>query len=192
MGTINAIKGLIRLWLVGSIGYVGAVLYSGSQAVHAEFMKPVSPPPAAKISVKKIPVFCDEARGVSGRDFKVIKKGESDPLQLHKPLFKQNNPISGKSVCQYTVNSFRALYPEYDGYSDRDLETMATEKTSGFKVVYTPPENPPFNPPQPWKMLGDLIWRALMYPLIAMISLIAVYWIYAGFIAGRKSNKSYG
>ena len=95
---MNWRRGLLRLWIVGSVLFVIAVAFVGYSEIKQQFDE------ADWVDVngdREVPQLCGDARGVAGVDY--TERGQRE------------------TTCWYAMSKFRPLYPEYNNLSDEEL-----------------------------------------------------------------------
>ena len=174
--SINIRKGLLRLWIVGSILFavcIGIVSYGGIRdefrfaytdydAIDKQLggysLVPVkcTKDPTGNPFVPPVPppgytLVGNTLRGVSGTDY---------------------NYLEADGLCWYVMPNFRRLYPEYKDLSDKDLKEKLYEKAGQ-----------PLKHFHPWQKLGRAVALAFGVPLAVLVLGWALFWAVSGFRA---------
>jgi hypothetical protein len=164
---MNAKRGLLRLWVVATVLYVGIVGLTVFGSVSREFAA-VLP---AGFQIDYLPVRCSDARGALGIDFS-LQNGAPGPWDLYgKP--------KSSDTCWYQRGRFHKWFPEYADLRERDL-------TDGLfsKLGLRSPQG------HPWKALFHAALVAAIPPILLLILGSAMFWAFAGFSRGASRTES--
>ena len=104
-------EGLFRLWVISAILFLAAAGAFFFRPVMAEFDKAGFAKSIQGSPVPMLPVACDGARGIKGRDFLTGWNG---------------------AICWYDIGKFRLLYPEYKDLPDAELARLMAQR-AGWK-----------------------------------------------------------
>jgi hypothetical protein len=105
---MNIRKGLLRLWIVGSILFVICVFAVSYTSLREELRIANTDYDAIAKGMggdSLMPTDCSKARGVAGSDYSEMQ-----------------------NLCWYSTEAFRRLYPEYKDLSDKALSEKLYEK----------------------------------------------------------------
>jgi hypothetical protein len=158
---MNWRRGLIRLWIVGTVLFVLAVAFVSYSEIKAQFNATALQNWAEANDALLVPQLCGDARGVAGTDYSTQQERHpGDPYA--KP-------------CWYAISKFRPLYPEYNNMSDKELS----------RKLYAEHDVPIRDLPNPWMTLG--MWAAIAFgiPLVVLILGSSLVWAFSGFAAKR-------
>lgn len=181
---MNIKRGLFRTWLVlSAIFIVGTFTFTFEQ-IFNEFKNKYSPWKPPSDAVVLVPTDCRGARGV---------KSELDTAQLNAlnnakgRLATSENKAPEAAIqnydyvksredshCWYELPKFRALFPEYKEFGDKELSGMLYAKAFDRPV-------PEFSP---W----SLLFNTLLFSISIPIGLLALGWSALWAIAGFKTS----
>jgi hypothetical protein len=154
--TLRVTRGLFRLWLVGSVVFVLAVVGLS----YGEIEELIDPWPGEVV----VPKLCGDARGIAGLDYSTKLGQQPGPWdEYSKP-----NPFDN---CWYALSKFRTLYPEYGRQSDEEL---SAELYTAAGIQYR-------QRPSPWIALARRVEIALGVPLVVLTLGVALIWAAKGF-----------
>ena len=157
---MNFRQGFFRIWVVGSVLFVGVVSILGYQKVAAEFER-TGRPDLSSFGTLVVPVNCREARGKAKVDY----DGPEGPWNIY----------TAESQCWYKIGDLRRLYPEYKDLSDVVISNKLYKKAN---IAIE-------EPAAPWKTLGIMLLIALGVPVLALLFGAALAWALSGFAATR-------
>jgi hypothetical protein len=153
---MNVRRGLFRLWVVATAGYLLLAAAYFFRNVREEFA-------AAALfrhgltrfgDEALVPVPCAQARGKEGVDFS-------------KLIYPEHG---NKIICWYSRSKVRTLFPEYSDLSDGDLTNRAYKKAGIERSL-----------PHPWTTLMKSAGLLLLPPLVLLLVGWSLVWAFAGF-----------
>ena len=159
---MNFKRGLFRIWLLLSIGFVVIASALAWPGLRSEFEDQAKDPFSRFSGSLLVPIDCAKARG-SRDDY----QPEEKPWQLDWAT----RPPVGTQVCWYELATYRNLYPEDAGLSDRAVSNKLY-RAMGIRII---------DPPSPWWSVAKAVALILGIPLLTLAVGQAVIWAIAGF-----------
>lgn len=158
---MNLKRGLFRLWIVLTIAFTVAFIWSEFDHIKNEFEKENGAAFAYKEDNLLIPINRIEARGKDGEDY--VYLGDDAPIDFEKPWYKH-------AVVWYTQPKFFQLYPENSGLSIKEISAKFYKKAH----IKT-------NVAHPWKILLETVFFPLALMSIILIFGSSIFWACSGF-----------
>lgn len=152
---MNLGRGFFRIWILGSVIFVGTVGVLSYEKVSGEFTK--ASLDFGSQGILLVPVNCKEARGTAAVDY----SPPDGPWTAYNGRGDQ---------CWYQVGALRRLYPEFKDLTDDAISDRLYKKAGiGLSLA------------RPWEVLGWATLIALGIPASVLLLGVALGWAIAGF-----------
>jgi hypothetical protein len=159
---MNFRQGFFRIWVVGSVLFIGVVGVISYDKVSNEFNRAAMD--FSSQGILLLPVDCKEARGTAKVDY----SPPEGPWTAYTPRANQ---------CWYQIGALRRLYPEYKDLSE-DAISDRLYKKAGIEL----------DPARPWAMLGWAVLIALGIPASVLLLGAALGWALSGFFTSKQNT----
>jgi hypothetical protein len=166
---MNWRRGLFRLWIVGTVLFLLAIAAISYSEIRKQFQETSLQQYLEANSELLLPVLCGKVRGVAGTDYTTKQGQNPGPWDI----YSKPNPFDN---CWYTMSKFRALFPEYNDLSDKELS----------RKLYADHGVPTRDLPNPWVTLGTWASIAFGIPLVVLMLGASLVWAFSGFSAKQS------
>jgi hypothetical protein len=161
---MNFRQGFFRIWVVGSILFIGAVGVFSYDKVSGEFNR--ASLDFSNQGILLVPVLCRDARGKVNVDYS-------------PPEGPWTDYTASAGICWYQIDVLRRFYPEYKDLS-QDVVSDRLYKKAGMVL----------DPARPWGTLGWVLLIALGIPAFVLLLGMALGWALSGFFSTRPKQTT--